>query len=653
MSRPALLALAALLASCAAELRKPRGAACDLSSDCDTPLVCRLQRCRIECATSRDCTQRTQCLTDEAGLGACQLPDETRCALDSECTPPLVCGQGRCLNQCASDRDCLGGAQCLSAAGGPDEPCAGDSCVCRERAQVGCLFDGDCRSGDDPRYWLACIGGTCRPECVTDRDCRTFDCRPLAPELLASLGTEGGYCGPESECERWYVARGATGDGIGGWAAASGDLAQTLEAAASRADCQEVWVAEGTYVTPDAAGFTLRSGVRLHGGFAGDELTLAGRHGGATVLSGDVAGDDPGSRADNARHVLDVPPGASDVLVEGLTVRGGQATGSGADGAGGGVRVGAGASVTLRGLTLTDNEAAGGGGLSVLGGARAQVVDCVFDGNRAPSQGGGGADHVGGSARYEGCTFRGNSGNGAGALNAISGAEVELLRCALEGNTAATLGGAMRAGAAGEPARVTVVSSSFRANVAPTGGAIHAAHPDTALSLTNVVFWGNEATETGAALSVANGSLATVAVTTAAGNRVTNAGGAVALRTGGRLSMTSSVLWGNTSSAADPTVAQLDGDASGVSYCAVEGLATGEGNVAAGATFTDLAGGADADLAPGVGSTTRGAGNAALLPADIFDLDGDMDDGEALPLDRLGASRLRDGELDMGAVQGS
>lgn len=32
-----------------------QGSECELTSDCDAPLVCRIGRCRRECATSRDC----------------------------------------------------------------------------------------------------------------------------------------------------------------------------------------------------------------------------------------------------------------------------------------------------------------------------------------------------------------------------------------------------------------------------------------------------------------------------------------------------------------------------------------------------------------------------------------------------------------------
>ncbi len=648
---PALI-VALTLTGCIGGASKSRGDACDLNSQCDTPLVCRLGRCRVECATSRDCTQRTQCLVDELGLGACQLGDETRCALDSDCPAGLVCGQTRCLNECATDRDCLAGAACVRTDGGSDDACDGASgCVCRDRAQVACLYDGDCRSGDDPSRWLACIGGACRPECVTDRDCPSFRCLPLAPELLERLGTDGGYCGPPSECERWYVREGATGPGIGGWADASGDLPAVLAAAANRPACAEIWVAEGRYVAP-AEGFVVAAGVQVHGGFAGDELVLGSRHGGATVLSGDRAGDDPASRADNAPHVVDVPALASRVLLDGLTISGGQASGAGEDGAGGGVRIGRGATeVALRAVRLVDNEASGGGGLSALAGASVLVVESEIADNRAPLAGGGGADHVGSTVRYEDTVFRGNSGQGAGGLNAIAGARVELLRCELVDNTAEGLGGAMRVGATSEAAEVTLVSSSLRANRAATGGAIHAANAATVLRLRNVIAWGNEASADGGALSLVEGARALVAASTLARNRAAGLGGAIHVVAPAVLEMTNSIAWASTAATADPTRAQVEGDLSGVSYCALEGHASGDGNVAAGALFADLDGGADADLAPAVGSTAIGAGDPARLPLDELDADADLDVVEPLPTDRLGAPRLRSGALDLGAVQ--
>src|SRR5439155_8736429 len=46
----------------------------------------------------------------------CQLPDETKCTMNSQCTAPLICGlDGHCREQCAADRDCILGQVCRTA----------------------------------------------------------------------------------------------------------------------------------------------------------------------------------------------------------------------------------------------------------------------------------------------------------------------------------------------------------------------------------------------------------------------------------------------------------------------------------------------------------------------------------------------------------
>src|SRR5258706_13646012 len=117
---PRALALALpllLVSACAvATSKKQRGVQCELSSECDAPLVCRLGACRRECATTRDCAAPAQCVLDGAHLGACQLETELHCAVNSDCTSPLVCASTRCTNTCDEDRDCPTGASCVSHA---------------------------------------------------------------------------------------------------------------------------------------------------------------------------------------------------------------------------------------------------------------------------------------------------------------------------------------------------------------------------------------------------------------------------------------------------------------------------------------------------------------------------------------------------------
>ncbi|HJL19840.1 MAG TPA: Dickkopf N-terminal cysteine-rich domain-containing protein [Sandaracinaceae bacterium LLY-WYZ-13_1] len=159
MSRRILVLLAAwtgVLGGCV-EAPRPLGEQCDRTTDCDTPLVCRLGRCRRECGNVRDCPVDAVCVPTNEGSGACLLPEETRCALASDCPDPLVCRGGRCGNECVEDRDCASGAVCAEVEGGS---------VCVDPAESACRLSSDCGREQ------ACIDGRCLSPCRADRDCR-------------------------------------------------------------------------------------------------------------------------------------------------------------------------------------------------------------------------------------------------------------------------------------------------------------------------------------------------------------------------------------------------------------------------------------------------------------------------------------------------
>lgn len=203
-----------------------------------------------------------------------------------------------------------------------------------------------------------------------------------------------------------------TPSGAGVHSGADWDNAMTLpEALAAATAGDEVWV-QGFEVIDEAGkvytltgrddAFTVKSGVKVYGGFKGDETSIDQRetlgkrsemrH--RTVLSGDVMGDDeldatnlifPGNslRSDNARHVvvIDLTPtqasGNNNTLptvLDGLSIADGQADGDAAtaDGHGGGA------------LIMGDNT---------LGGAF-MITNCFFVNNYARR---GGAVHVDGS----------------------------------------------------------------------------------------------------------------------------------------------------------------------------------------------------------------------------------------------------------------
>lgn len=128
---PCAALLALLAGGCSARPTLTLGNECELATQCAAPLVCRLGHCRDECRLTRDCRAGLVCLRDADGLGACELPQDS-CALSSDCAAPLVCVMGRCSVACETDVDCPAGTECVAGTG------------CRDMSTMGCEYNTDC-----------------------------------------------------------------------------------------------------------------------------------------------------------------------------------------------------------------------------------------------------------------------------------------------------------------------------------------------------------------------------------------------------------------------------------------------------------------------------------------------------------------------------
>ena len=146
---------------------------------------------------------------------------------------------------------------------------------------------------------------------------------------------------------RLYVVKGGAGDETGqSWEHAAPEFAEALLAARLNPDITEIWVAGGTYhplYRPDDLSktdpvsrynaFVLVEGVKVYGGFAGDEESLEERdlsiQGNASILSADFNGDDEfdfneGNTTgleENAFHLVYAVQ-TSDVVLDGFTIEG-------------------------------------------------------------------------------------------------------------------------------------------------------------------------------------------------------------------------------------------------------------------------------------------------------------------------------------------
>ncbi len=130
-----------------------------------------------------------------------------------------------------------------------------------------------------------------------------------------------------------YVDADATGAGDGtSWADAYTSLNDAIIAADAGAS---LWVAEGTYTTPDSTAFFIDKQLTVLGGFSGTETNPndADPAANVTILNGDVAGDDAAgtfdslTRVDNNRIIVALDDDGADftVTIDGFTLMNGSA----------------------------------------------------------------------------------------------------------------------------------------------------------------------------------------------------------------------------------------------------------------------------------------------------------------------------------------
>lgn len=413
---------------------------CDAQNTCDGAGTCQenyqpsSQVCR---ADAGDCDVPEYCPGDSAQCPVNSYePEGTGCGdfSDTDCTDPDTCdGAGLCQdNHAASNTPCDDELFCNGA----------DTCL-----------DGDCSEHS---------GNPCEPPLETcDEDGDT--CVPLV--LLVD------YDAPcPSGCD------GKT------WDSAYQDLQDALNAAETTYPyVTEIWVKGNTsapYI-PSAPGgvsstFTVRQGLALYGGFAGDETERDQRNPAAneTILSGDRDNDDPGDLTDNVYHVVTGATGCdSTAILDGFTPTAGYARGVGTNlGAG---MYNNGASPTVANCIFRGNTATGGGGGMWNGNSSdPEVRSCIFEDNGAGSAGSVRADEPGGgmandnsSPDVTNCLFFDNRAFRGGAMSNQNGSAPVITNCTFaENETAGDFG---------------------------KGGGLYNEGTGTSISIANSIFWDN------------------------------------------------------------------------------------------------------------------------------------------------------------------
>ncbi|BCX46636.1 hypothetical protein HAHE_05440 [Haloferula helveola] len=440
------------------------------------------------------------------------------------------------------------------------------------------------------------------------------------------------------------------------WELAFQDLQSALAAAALTTSDDEIWVAQGTY-TPDPGGtdrtksFVLLNGVAIYGGFSGSESDLSARNPdpetNGTVLSGDLLGDDaPGftNVGDNSYQVVTGTGTDASAVLDGLTIRGGNANSFPQNRGGGLVCINSG-SPTINHCMFTANKSGQSGGavsLSTLSpGVCAPVfTGCRFVGNETSTYGGA-VDSASSLPEFIDCQFDSNySGYYGGAFfNYASSSRFE--RCMFRGNSAGQNGGALyfnNSGTAGPP---VLFNSTLSGNQARFGSAYYAISFATPV-FTNVTITGNRGTEA--------------------------AGSACYHSTNSNPALNNCVIWNNSAAGATNVLAASVTNFNSTPSFSHSIVANTGGSTSWNATAgSDLGGNLDADPVfttptdPATAPTTTGdlrlgsgsaAANAGLNSAD---LDGSGLGTETIAdilTDLAGNDRIQNVTVDLGAYEG-
>jgi len=295
-----------------------------------------------------------------------------------------------------------------------------------------------------------------------------------------------------------------TGDGSA-W-----DKTMALQTALGTASCTEIWLKQGVYKpgTQRADSFNIPRPLHLYGGFAGNETERNQRAANSrlTVLSGDIDGNDiatdnivlgtNGIQGGNSYHVLRINQAGAAIaftpantVIDGLTITGGQADGSGWEGDGAGllclaVNANRECSPRIANVTFSGNLAANsGGGMYTFakddGKSSPEITHSTFSGNTAGWYGGGLTvdivilSNATGSPSIAHSTFSGNAATGTntmgGAVHLVGTTAASVAHVTFANNTSSSFGGALHAQ---DGTQATITASIFWGNTASYGNQI-------------------------------------------------------------------------------------------------------------------------------------------------------------------------------------
>ncbi|UCD30563.1 MAG: right-handed parallel beta-helix repeat-containing protein, partial [Planctomycetota bacterium] len=411
----------------------------------------------------------------------------------------------------------------------------------------------------------------------------------------------------------------------------------TIQAAIDAAiDMDIVLVADGTYTGPGNKDLDFR----------GKSITVRGENGPSTCTI-DCEGAGRGFHFRSGEN--------SDAIVEGFTITNGNVSDDG-----GAIMCTDDSSPTIRNCIITQNFAMRyGGGIYCTYGSNANIFGCMVIQNISENSGGG---ICGYSTIVEGCTISSNTATISGG--GFSGRTV--YNSTITGNSAERGGGvygsaancmisnnrADYGGGCFPYYRETIVACTITGNSASVyGGGIyirleHISHPDS--TIIGCVIADNIAPH-GGGIYTCDHAEPRIINCAFSNNSASARGGAICCNIYSGARITNSILW-DDSSPQGPEIGLYEGaGAISVAYCDVQGgdgavypgsglVDWGEGNIDLDPMFFDPPG----NLTLRAGSPCIDAGDNIAVPEDVFDIDGDGDITERIPLDLNGNLRFAD-----------
>jgi cysteine-rich repeat protein/predicted outer membrane repeat protein len=532
--------------------------------------------------------------------------------------------------------------------------CAASACapICGDGRQVGheACDDGNTQAGDYCRGDCGEVTGRCGDGALQAVE-TCDDANPDSGDGCFGCALEPGWRCAESpsQCYRvWRVDAEATGVTGAAWGDALGSLQETLGLAQSG---DEIWLKAGTYY-PDvgpgiadddtAASFHLIEGTRILGGFSGIEEEADERdpavH--ASILSGQIFS--AMVNATQSVHVVSAGAVSASTLVDGVTVKDGNASGSGSEDRGGCLHVDRG-SPTFRDVAFENCQGSYGGAV-YLTQASATFDNVRFASNVAATKGGAVYAYRS-EPRFYATLFHGNrvglttsvpEDGGRGGAIAADHSQLTLDRARFESNTASGFGGAIyneRSSIAWPRLPSRVANSVFVRNRAKRGGAVY--NDDNDITLVNV----SAAANCGAHYTDPTFMGSPQATCLADDEQFGSQGGAVH-HASGSLVVLNSILWGDMP-------AELHIGAGGVvrvKDSCVSGGYAGEGVFDLDPSYRDVA--------PIDDEVTRGRDDLRLASdSDAKDLGNAIHLMSGETLDNAGDARIAGGSVDLGAYE--